>query len=109
MVHIVEFRDLFTRQDHLTCCLKVSASSFEEVAEIEGTDFILRSALLPILPHGHNCDPANCYRAQRPCRGGDCDKGSREHMLRRFCGCSDALGAGARSLDNGDTAEIDLG
>ena len=39
-VHIVEFRSLSSRQDHLTSSLGISTSPFWQVAQIESANFI---------------------------------------------------------------------
>ena len=60
-VHIVEFYNFSARQDDLTDCVGISGPSFEEIAEMEGTDFIFSGPLFAFIAHGYQCYPACGY------------------------------------------------
>ena len=62
-VHIVEFRNLSSGQDHLASSIGISTSSFQQIAQIESAYFILARADAAFFAHGYERYPSSCQRA----------------------------------------------
>ena len=62
-VHIVEFRNLSSGQDHLTGSIGISTPSFQQVAQIESAYCIFARADAAFFAHGYERYPSGCPRA----------------------------------------------